>query len=317
MEVAVGADHGKARFGLADPLDQVGHARRPQQRRVRRRDRRFRLVEPVRHRFVVTQEGAIEGEMHAGRHGAQAHGPRCRSHRRPPRANRPRRRSRAGTSTPGPTPPERSVRGSWTTPRSRPSQTQRTSGAATWLNPASSSPTMRSTSGRGRVLEPREHDQVAAVATVDRRGVVVVPQDGHRPGAGLDAAHRGQQQRGQLRVAQRIGADGETVLVVEQAEGGLFAGAQEMGLVGHAAHSRHHVGPALPHPGDDVDQAGPPGAGAPRPARSSMSPAGGTWRSPSHASTSVRSARSRSAVTPGPAFPREPGRTTRSRTAAG
>ena len=109
------------------------------------------------------------------------------------------------------------------------------------------------------VLEPREHDQVAPVATVDRRGVVVVPQDGHRPGAGLDAAHRGQQQRGQLGVAQRIGADGETVFVVEQAEGGLFAGAQEMGLVGHAAHSRHHVGPALPHPGDDVDQAGPPG----------------------------------------------------------
>ena len=113
--------------------------------------------------------------------------------------------------------------------------------------------------GARRVQEPREHDEVAAVATVDRRGIVVVPQDGHRPGAGLDAAYRGQQQWGQLCVAQGVGADGETVLVVEQAEGGLFTGAQEMGLVGHAAQSRHHVGPALPHPGDDVDESGAAG----------------------------------------------------------
>ena len=113
--------------------------------------------------------------------------------------------------------------------------------------------------GARRVLEPREHDEVAAVAAVDRRGVVVVTEDGHRPGAGLDAAYGGQQQRRQLGVTQRIGADGKTVLVVEQAEGGLLPGAQEMGLVRHTAQARHHVRAPLPHPGHDVDQAGSAG----------------------------------------------------------
>ena len=75
------------------------------------------------------------------------------------------------------------------------------------------------------------------------------------PGPGLDAAHRGQQQPGQLRVTQRVGADGQPVLVVEQAQRRLFAGAQEVRLVGHAAQSHHHVGPPVADPGHDVDQA--------------------------------------------------------------
>ena len=59
------------------------------------------------------------------------------------------RRGRAARSGPAPSPPERSASGSWTTPRSRPSHVQRTSGAATWLNPAASRAISMSTSGRG------------------------------------------------------------------------------------------------------------------------------------------------------------------------
>ena len=102
--------------------------------------------------------------------------------------------------------------------------------------------------------EPREDHQVPTVAAVDHRRIVVVSQDGHRSRACLDAAHRGQEQRRQLRVTQRIGAHGETVVVVEQAERRLLAGAQEVRLVGHPAQAGHDVGPALPHLGHDVEQ---------------------------------------------------------------
>ena len=56
-----------------------------------------------------------------------------------------------------------------------------------------------------------------------------------------------------MRVAQSVSADGESVVVIEQAEGGLFAGTEKVGLVGHAPQSRHDMGPAHAHPGDDVD----------------------------------------------------------------
>ena len=82
-------------------------------------------------------------------------------------------------------------------------------------------------------------------------------QDGHRSGTGLDAAHRGQQQGGVLRVAQCVGADGEPILVVEQAERRLLAGAEEVRLVGHSPQPHHHVGPPAPDVGHDVEQARP------------------------------------------------------------
>ena len=111
--------------------------------------------------------------------------------------------------------------------------------------------------GSRPVLEPREHREVTPVAAVDHRGVFVVTQDGDLSGPRLDAAHRGQQKGCQLRVAERVRADGESVVVVEQPERGLFAWAQEVRLVSHPAQSSHDVGPAVPHPGDDVDQSGP------------------------------------------------------------
>ena len=64
--------------------------------------------------------------------------------------------------------------------------------------------------------------------------------------------------RRQLGVAERIGADGEPVVVVEQPQGGLLAGAEEMRFVTDAPQPRHEVGPAPVHPGDDVEQARPP-----------------------------------------------------------
>ncbi len=50
------------------------------------------------------------------------------------------------------------------------------------------------------------------------------------------------------------------MLVVEQSERRLLAGAQEVWLVGHAAQARHDVGLPLPHPHDDVEQTGASGA---------------------------------------------------------
>ena len=104
--------------------------------------------------------------------------------------------------------------------------------------------------------QPREHREVASVAAVDHRGVVVIAQHGHRAGTGLDAADGGQQQGRQLRVTQRVGAHGEALVVIEQAQRGLLAWAQEVLLVGHPPHPGHEVGLATVDTSDHVEQAG-------------------------------------------------------------
>ena len=112
------------------------------------------------------------------------------------------------------------------------------------------------------VLHPGEDHEVAAVAAVEQRGVVVVSQHGDGSGPRLDHAHGGEQQRRQLRVAQRVGAHGETVGIVEDAQRALLARAQEVRLVGHAAQADHEVGPAAA-PADrdhEVEQPGSAGS---------------------------------------------------------
>ena len=111
--------------------------------------------------------------------------------------------------------------------------------------------------GPRHAAEPREDEEIPPVAAVEHGGVVVVPEDSHRTGTGLDAAYRGQQQSRMFRVAHGVGADRQPVLVVEQAERRLLAGAEEVGLVGHAAQAHHHVGTPVPDDGHDVQQARP------------------------------------------------------------
>ena len=108
--------------------------------------------------------------------------------------------------------------------------------------------------GPRRGAQPREHQEVTPVSAVERRDVTVVTQDRHRPGTCRNAARRGQQQPGQLRIAQGVGADSQTVLVVEQAQRRFLTAAEEVGLVRHATESRHNVGPPVTDAGDDVDQ---------------------------------------------------------------
>jgi hypothetical protein len=62
-----------------------------------------------------------------------------------------------------------------------------------------------------------------------------------------------------FRVAQRVSADGEPVLVIEQAQRRLLAGAEEVGLVGHPAQAHHHMGLPVADAGHDVEQARPAG----------------------------------------------------------
>ena len=113
--------------------------------------------------------------------------------------------------------------------------------------------------GPRRGLQPREHQEVSPVPAIEHRGIVVVPQDRHRPRSGRHPAHRGQEQTGQLGVAQHVGAHGQPVLVVEQSQGSLLAGPEEMRLVGHPAQPDHEVGPTVADAGHDVDQARPAG----------------------------------------------------------
>ena len=175
--------HRQARLGLAQPLDQVGDAGGLEQRRVGRRDRRLGLVDPVDHRLVLAQEGAVEGEVHARRHDAQR--PGLGAEVAAGRLRRAARGVEVAQRGQGEGPAARAVRQRLLHDAEvAPVPTQRTSGAATWLNPAASSATIRSTSGRGSSVEPREHHQVATVAAVEHRGVVVVAQDGDRPGRG-------------------------------------------------------------------------------------------------------------------------------------
>ena len=258
VEVAVGADDREPRLGLAQPLDEVGHARRLEQRRVGTP----RSPPPPRRPSRPPARGGAgrrgRGRGACGPSWCRARGPRPRSRRRRPRATRPRRRSRAARSARGPSRRSGRPGALGTTPRSRPSHIQRTSGAATWLKPASSRATSRSTSCRGvslshgnTIRSPRSPQSMTVASSSSRRTVT-------GPGRVRDAPHRGQQQRGQLGVAERIGAHGEPVVVVEQPQRRLLAGAQEMRFVGDAAQARHEVGPAPAHPGHDVEQARPP-----------------------------------------------------------
>ena len=109
----------------------------------------------------------------------------------------------------------------------------------------------------GRRVQPREHEEVAPVAAVEHRHIVVVTQDRHRSGPRRHAAHGRQEQTGQLRVAQGVGADRQPVLVVEEAECRLFARAEEVRLVPDPTQPHHEVRPPAPDAGDDVEQAGP------------------------------------------------------------
>ena len=111
--------------------------------------------------------------------------------------------------------------------------------------------------GSRRRTQPREHQEVTPVSAIECRDVVVVAQDSHRSRAGRHAPRRGQQQSGQLRIAQGVDTDGQPFLVVEQAQRRLLPGAQEVRLVRHAPQSHHQVGPPAPDAGDDVDQARP------------------------------------------------------------
>ncbi len=113
--------------------------------------------------------------------------------------------------------------------------------------------------GIGALAGPGEDGEVAAVAAVEHRGLVVVAHHGHGSRTRLGAEQGGQQQRGQLGVAQGVGADGQSLVVLEQAQGQLFAGLQEMRLVADRAHAGHHVGQPAVHLGHDVDQARAPG----------------------------------------------------------
>ena len=114
-----------------------------------------------------------------------------------------------------------------------------------------------STSGRGRsashgktVSSPRSPQSMTDASSSSRWTAI-------GPGRGVGPAQRRQQQRRQLRVAQRVRADGETVVVVEQAERALLPGAQEVRLVTDAAQPRHHVRLAGTDPDDHVEQPGP------------------------------------------------------------
>ena len=119
---------------------------------------------------------------------------------------------------------------------------------------------MKSTSGRGaseshgKTMRSPRSPQSSTVASSSSRST----RD--RPGARLDATDRGQQERRQLRVAQRVGAHREARLVVEQAERSLLPRAQEVLLVGHAPQADDEMGEAPIDVGDDVEQAGAAGA---------------------------------------------------------
>ena len=123
------------------------------------------------------------------------------------------------------------------------------------------------------------------------------------PGRGRHAAHRGEEERAELRVAQRVRAHRQAVVVVEQAERRLLARAQEVLLVGHAAQPHDEVGQAAVDVGDDVEQAGAARGAAPRLRTIVGAVSGAIWCSPSHASVSVRSAWSRPSVMTLVSFP--------------
>ena len=62
---------GRRMSSRAEPLHEVGHTRRFQQRGVGGGDRRLGLVHPVDHLLVVAQEGSVQREVQAGRHDAE------------------------------------------------------------------------------------------------------------------------------------------------------------------------------------------------------------------------------------------------------
>ena len=253
VEVTVGADDGESRLGLAQPLHQLGDARCLQQRRIRRCDRRFGLVDPVDDGLVLAREDPVEGQVHPRRHDAQ----------------RPGLGAEVGSGGLGRTTGRVEVTqgGQGQRPARRPvgQRLLHHSEVAPLPHPAHQ--------WRGDVVEarfvqrhhevhigprrraqPREHQEVTPVSAVEGRDVSVVTQDRHRPRTRRNAPHRGQQQAGQLGVTRGVGADGQSVLVVEQAQRSLLTTAEEVRLVRHTAQSHHDVRPPLPDAGDDVDQ---------------------------------------------------------------
>ena len=258
MEVAVRPDDRQPGLGLTEPLHQLGDARGVQQRRVGHRDRRFGPVDPVHHRLVPALEGPVEGQVHPGRHGAQlpglgpevAPGDLWRAAGRVEVAQG-RQGERPASGAVG----QRLLHHAEVAPLPGPTHQRGGDVVETGCLERHHEIDV----GAGLRSEPREHEEVAPVATVEDGGIVVVAQHRHRSGAGFHAAHHGQQQRGQLGVTQRVSAHGEPVLVVEQAERRLVTGAEEMGLVGHSPQPRDEMRPPIPHPGHDVDQARPAG----------------------------------------------------------
>ena len=80
-----------------------------------------------------------------------------------------------------------------------------------------------------------------------------------------DTAEERQSERRQLGVAQGVRAHGQTVVVLEQAQGHLIAGPQEVGLVAHAAQADDQVRQPAVHLGHEVEQPRPAREGVPRP----------------------------------------------------
>ncbi len=180
---------------------------------------------------------------------------------------------------------------------------------------------------------PREDPQIATITAVEHGGLRVVAHQGNRPRTCRNATDGGQRQRRQLRVAQRVRAHGETVVVLEQTEGHFVTRPQKMRFITDtpepddqmgqpSVHLRHQVEQARPAgqdhlgPADgDLRVAGPVGPDGPVDPVGPVRPHSPSGRCESQTATKVRKACSRSGVIPSTADPRPPDRTTESRTA--
>ena len=174
----------------------------------------------------------------------------------------------------------------------------------------------------GTVPEPWVDGEVAAIAAVEDGDLLVVAHVGHRARPGSHAPDRGQHQRGQLGVAQGVDAHGQPVLVLEEPQRRLVPGPQEARLVAHPAEADDHVGQATVHLGHHVEQPGPAGPQHLHPAQRDLVGAAARGHRPAGAAratprpTGARPVPARRSFRR-PALPHAPGRTTRSRRAAG
>ena len=67
----MGADDGQPDVGLPQRFGEIGHSGFRQQQRVNFGYLRHRHIDPVLHRLGMPQEGAVQGQVHTSRHGAQ------------------------------------------------------------------------------------------------------------------------------------------------------------------------------------------------------------------------------------------------------